>query len=105
MNSCDCLVAFLFDRMSQRIPPLRLFGRYIIMKNALDGSDAQRPDEQQTHHEVGQHQSDRDSVSASEAYEPIDDAFGVSMNRKAGHEARHVGRELQHVLISIARLD
>jgi hypothetical protein len=33
--SCDWLVAFLFDRMSRRIPPLRLFGRYTIMQNAL----------------------------------------------------------------------
>src|SRR5207237_3238653 len=33
--SCDGLVAFLFERMSPRIPPLRLFRRHIIRKNAL----------------------------------------------------------------------
>src|SRR2546422_10720800 len=35
LRSCDGLVAFVFDRISQRTPRLPLFRRYTIMKNAL----------------------------------------------------------------------
>ena|SRR5947209_7371044 len=36
LRSCDGLVAFLFERMSAQIPPLPLFRRHTIMKNALN---------------------------------------------------------------------
>src|SRR6266545_1060649 len=66
-------------------------------------SDAKGPDQEQAGDQIGGDEEQRRAIAPGQAFDPIEHRFAARVDRDSADEARHIGGQFLHGLITIGR--